>query len=50
MDKNKLIIEKQSLLDWISKIKENKHDIEDYYLIEYLNDRVKEIMRELNEE
>jgi len=42
--------EKQSLLDWIKKIKENNPDEEEnYYMVETIREKIKDIEEKLKE-
>ena len=50
MSRETLLKEKQSLLDWIKKMKENNPDEDDYYyMVEIIREKIKDIEEKLKE-
>lgn len=48
MNKENLENEKKTLEEWLVKVKENNsNEYEDYYLIEYINEQINKINKEL---
>ena len=48
MSRETLLKEKQSLLDWIKRIKENNPDEDDnYYMVEIIKEKIREINKQL---